>query len=66
MGDNMDKKSLGQILFNMRERDEVRFVDIENNKEFHVYEVFYHSDNEKDKQVLEFIIREIKKHDRSK
>lgn len=62
----MDKKSLGQILFNMRERDEVRFVDVENNKEFHVYEYFFHSDNEKDKQVVEFLIRETKKHGRSK
>ena len=58
----MDTKSLGQILFNMREQDEVHFVDVENNKEFHVYECFYHSDHEKDKQVVEFLIRETKKY----
>lgn len=60
----MDTKSLGIILTKMRERDEVRFVDVENNKEFHVYEVFYHSDHEKDKQVVEFLIRETKKNDK--
>lgn len=60
----MDKKSIGYILMNMRDRDEVRFVDVESNKEFHVYEVFYHSDHEKDKQVVEFLIRETKKNDK--
>lgn len=60
----MDKKSLGYILMNMRDRDEVRFVDVERDKEFHVYEAFYHSDHEKDKQVVEFLIRETKKNDK--
>ena len=60
----MDKKSIGKILMDMRERDEVRFIDVERDKEFHVYEVYYHYDNEKDKQVTEFLIRETKKNDK--
>ena len=60
----MDKKSLGQILIKMREQDEVRFVDTENNKEYTVYNCFYHYDNMVDKQVVEFVIKEDKKHDK--
>ena len=60
----MDTKSLGIILTKMRERDEVRFVDVENDKEFHIYEWCYHSDHERDKLVVEFLIREIKKNDK--
>lgn len=60
----MDKKSLGIILTKMRERDEVRFVDVENDKEFHIYEWRYHSDHERDKLVVEFLIRETKKNDK--
>lgn len=65
-GVNMDKKSLGKVLFNMREQDEVRFVDIENNKEYTVYEVFYHCDNIVNKQVVEFAIREKKKNEKKR
>lgn len=50
----------------MREQDEVRFVDIENNKEFTVYEVFYRCDNMVNKQVVEFAIREKKKNDKKR
>lgn len=60
----MDKKSIGKVLFNMREQDEVRFVDIENNKEYSVYEVFYNYDDMANKQVVEFAIREKKKNDK--
>ena len=63
-GVNMDKKSIGHALINMREQDEVRFVDIKNNKEYDVYECFYHYDNIKDKQVVKFAIREKNKHDK--
>lgn len=62
----MDKKSIGKVLFNMSERDEVRFVDIENNKEYSVYEVYYHYDNMANKQVVEFAIREKKKNDKKR
>lgn len=62
----MDKKSIGNALINMRECDEVRFVDIENNKEYSVYEVFYHCDNMVNKQVVEFAIREKKKNDKKR
>ena len=48
----------------MREQDEVRFVDIENNKEYSVYEVFYNYDDMANKQVVEFAIREKKKNDK--
>lgn len=57
----MDKKSIGKVLFNMREQDEVRFVDVDKNKEFEVHECYYDYDNVTDKQVVEFLIREIKK-----
>lgn len=60
----MDKKSLGKILMDMREQDEVRFVDVDKNKEFEVHEYFYHCDNIVDKQVVEFLIRETKKNDK--
>ena len=60
----MDKKSLGKILMDMREQDEVRFVDVGKNKEFKVHECFYHYDNVADKQVVEFLIRETKKNDK--
>ena len=60
----MDKKSIGKVLFNMREQDELRFVDVDKNKEFEVYEYYYHYDNIADKQVVEFLIREKKKHDK--
>lgn len=60
----MDTKSLGVILTQMRERDEVRFIDVENDKEFHIYEWNYHSDREKDKLIVEFLIRETKKYDK--
>lgn len=55
----MDKKSIGKVLFNMREQDELRFVD--KNKEFEVHECYYHYDDIADKQVVEFLIRETKK-----
>lgn len=57
----MDKKSIGKVLFNMREQDELRFVDVDKNKEFEVYECYCHYDNVADKQVVEFLIRETKK-----
>lgn len=60
----MDKKSLGKILMDMREQDEVRFVDVGKNKEFEVHEYYYHYDNIADKQVVEFLIRETKKNDK--
>ena len=63
-GVNMDKKSIGNILIRMREQDEVRFVDRENNKEYDVCECFYHCDNIANKQVVEFAIKENKKHDK--
>lgn len=62
----MDKKSIGNALIRMREQDEVRFVDTENNKEYSVYEVFYHCDNMANKQVVEFAIREKKKNDKKR
>ena len=60
----MDKKSLGKILMDMREQDEVRFIDADKNKEFEIHEYFYHYDNIADKQVVEFLIRETKKNDK--
>ena len=57
----MDKKSIGKVLFNMREQDELRFVDVDKNKEFEVYECYYHYDNIANKQVVEFLIMETKK-----
>ena len=62
----MDKKSIGNALIRMREQDEVRFIDIENNKEYGVYECFYHYDNAANKQVIEFHIKGKEKHDGSK
>lgn len=58
----MDKKSLGKILMAMREQDEVRFVDVGKNKEFEVHDCFYHYDNITDKQVVEFLVKEVNKH----
>jgi hypothetical protein len=60
----MDKKSIGKALFNMRKQDELRFVDVDKNKEFEVNECCYHYDNIADKQVVEFLIRETKKNDK--
>lgn len=60
----MDKKSIGKVLFNMRKQDKLRFVDVDKNKEFEVYECYYHYDNAADKQVVEFLIRETKKNDK--
>ena len=62
----MDKKSIGNALIRMREQDEVRFIDIEKNKEYGVYECFYHYDNAANKQVVEFAIREKKKNDKKR
>lgn len=62
----MDKKSIGKALIDMREKDELRFIDKEKNKEYCVYECFYRYDNLKGKQVVEFAIREIKKYDKRK
>ena len=60
----MDKKSLGKILMDMREQDEVRFIDADKNKEFEIHEYFYRYDNIADKQVVEFLIMETKKNDK--
>ena len=60
----MDKKSIGNALIRMREQDEVRFVDKENNKEYGVYECVYSYDDISNKQIVEFSIREKKKHDK--
>ena len=60
----MDKKSIGNILLKMREHDEVRFIDTKNNKEYDVYECFYHYDNVANKQIVELAIKEKRKHDK--
>ena len=57
----MNKKTIGKVLFNMREQDKVRIVDIETNKEFTVYDCCYHYDNLANKQIVEILIKEDEK-----
>lgn len=56
----MDKKSFGEILINMRERDEMRFFDKDTGKEYSVLGCMYAYKMETDKHTVDFSIREVK------
>lgn len=60
-GVNMDTKSLGQILFNMGERDEMRFFDKDTGKEYSILGCVYTYKMETDKHTVDFSIREVKR-----
>lgn len=57
----MDKKSFGEILINMRERDEMRFFDKDTGKEYSVLGYMYTYKMETDKHTIDFSIREVKR-----
>lgn len=59
-GVNMDTKSLGQILFDMGERDEMRFFDKDTGKEYSLLGCMYTYKMETDKHTVDFSIREVK------
>lgn len=57
----MDKKSFGEILINMRERDEMRFFDKDTGKEYSILGCMYTYKMERDKHTVDFSIREVKR-----
>lgn len=57
----MDKKLFGEILINMRERDEMRFFDKDTGKEYSVLGCMYTYKMETDKYTVDFSIREVKR-----
>lgn len=54
----MDKKSLGEILINMNEQDEVKFLNKKEHKEYKVLATQYKYDRIKEKQIVTFLIAE--------
>lgn len=57
----MDKKSFGEILINMRERDEMRVFDKDTGKEYSILGCMYTYKLETDKHTVDFTIREVKR-----
>lgn len=57
----MDKRSLGEILINMREQDTMRFFDKDTGKEYSVLGCMYTYKMETDKHTVDFFIREVKR-----
>lgn len=57
-GVNVDKKSLGEILINMNEQDEVKFLNKKEHKEYKVLATQYKYDRIKEKQIVTFLIAE--------
>lgn len=57
----MDKNSFGEILINMRERDEMRFFDKDTGKEYSILGCMYTYKLETDKHTVDFTIREVKR-----
>lgn len=56
----MDLKSLGHLILNMRDRDEVRLFDKETQKEYCIYGYMYSHNAEKDKHRVDLSIVEVK------
>lgn len=57
-GVSMDKKSLGEILINMNEQDEVKFLNKKEHKEYKVLATQYKYDRIKEKRIVTFLIAE--------
>lgn len=60
----MDKKSLGQIFFNMKEQDEIRFIEKKTGKEYKTHGCQYTYNDITYKHVVTFFIGEIKNDER--
>ena len=56
----MDKKSLGEILINMNEQDEIKFLNKKEHKEYKILATQYKYDRLKEKQIVTFFMTEIK------
>lgn len=54
----MDKKSLGEILINMNEQDEVKFLNKKEHKEYKVLATQYKYNRIKEKRIVTFLIAE--------
>lgn len=54
----MDKKSLGKIIINMNEQDEVKFLNKKEYKEYKILATQYKYDRIKEKQIVTFLIAE--------
>lgn len=55
----MDKKSFGRILLDMKEQDEVHFVDKKTRKIYRPMACQYKYDRIKEKQIVTFFMTEI-------
>lgn len=56
----MDLKSLGQLISNMRDRDEIRVFDGQTQKEYYIYGYVYSFNAFKDKHRVDLSIVEVK------
>lgn len=56
----MDKKSLGQLISNMRDRDKVRLFDKETQKEYCIRGYMYSFNAMKDQHRVDLSIVEVK------
>lgn len=61
----MDKKALGSLLIQLRDRDKLRLFDKETNKEYSIYGGARSYNVIKDQYIVDLAIREVK-HDGSK
>lgn len=57
-GGSIDKKSLGEILINMNEQDEVKFLNKKEHKKYKVLATQYKYDRIKEKRIVTFLIAE--------
>lgn len=56
----MDKRSLGSLLIQLRDRDKLRLFDKETNKEYIIYGGARSYNAIKDQYILDLAIREVK------